>query len=195
MDSLGIEDAILVGNSAGGNVAAQTALAHPDRVEGLVLVDASIYGYGAAKDLVQGVLSAPIIQTVGPVIARIAAHFGTQVAHSSWHDPAKVPPETRSAYQRQMLADHWDFGFWEAGRVGLPDDLAHRVDELDLPTLVITGDNDGVVPTEDSVRLAGELPNAQLAIMADCGHVPNEECPDQFIQATSEYLDSLKPTT
>jgi pimeloyl-ACP methyl ester carboxylesterase len=69
------------------------------------------------------------------------------------------------------------------------------VNELDLPTLVITGDNDGVVPTEDSIRLARELPNAELAIMANCGHVPNEECPDQFIRATAEYLDSLTPTT
>jgi len=193
MDSLGIESAILVGNSAGGNVAAQTALEYPERVRGLMLVDASIYGYRGAEKLSEGVLSLPVVQNVGPLLARMAALLGTRFADSSWHEPAKLSPELRAKYGTQLRADHWDYGFWEAGRVGLPDDLTARLEELDLPVLVITGDDDSVVPTDNSVRLAGELPNAQLAVMSDCGHVPHEECPSQFLAAVRGFLGELTP--
>ena len=191
MDSLGIERAVLVGNSAGGNVAAQTALDYPDRVQGLMLVDASIYGHGSAEEMVEAGLSLPVFQNVGPLIARFATLVGTRFADGAWHEPAKLSPEMRAKYQSQLQADHWDYGFWEAGRVGLPDDLSRRLAELNLPVLVITGDNDFVVPTENSIRLAAELPDARLAILSNCGHVPNEECPSQFLAAVSGYMGDL----
>ena len=191
MDALGLESAVLVGNSAGGNVAAHAALSYPSRVDALILVDAAIYGHGATEEIVGRVLSTPVMQHVGPLIARIAAVLGTEFADSSWHDPSKLTPEIRADYQKQLQADNWDFGFWEAGRVGLPTDLGSRLDEIDLPVLVITGDDDSVVPTEDSVRLAGEIPNAELAVIPDCGHVPNEECPEEFLHTALDFLGGL----
>jgi pimeloyl-ACP methyl ester carboxylesterase len=189
MDSLDIQRAILVGNSAGGNVAAQTALRYPERVAGLMLVDASIYGHRAAEGLAEAGLSLPIVQNVGHLIARFATRVATQFADSSWHEPSKLAPELRAEYTSQLRVDNWDYGFWEASRVGLPDDLSDRIGELVLPVLVITGDSDRVVPTEASVRLASQLPQAELAVMAQCGHVPNEECPDQFLAAVAGHLD------
>jgi pimeloyl-ACP methyl ester carboxylesterase len=172
-------------------VAAHTALSYPSRVDALILVDAAIYGHGAAEEIVGRVLSTPLMQHVGPLLARIAARLGTKFADSAWHDPSQLTPEIRADYQKQLQADNWDFGFWEAGRVGLPTDLGPRLDEIDLPVLVITGDDDSVVPTEDSIRLAGELPNAELAVIPDCGHVPNEESPDAFLDAASGFLARL----
>ena len=60
--------------------------------------------------------------------------------------------------------------------------------EFDLPILVITGDNDRIVPNDQSLRLAEELPNAELAVIPQCGHVPHEECPTVFMQAVTEFL-------
>jgi pimeloyl-ACP methyl ester carboxylesterase len=59
---------------------------------------------------------------------------------------------------------------------------------LTMPTLVITGDNDSVVATQDSVRLAGELPNAALVVVKYCGHLPNEEKPQEFLAAIATFL-------
>jgi pimeloyl-ACP methyl ester carboxylesterase len=58
-----------------------------------------------------------------------------------------------------------------------------------LPILVITGDDDRIVPTEQSLRLADELPTAELAVLPQCGHVPHEECPNEFMQAVTEFLE------
>jgi pimeloyl-ACP methyl ester carboxylesterase len=46
------------------------------------------------------------------------------------------------------------------------------------------------VPVESSVRLADELPNAELVIFPDCGHVPQEECPQLFLEAVTNFLDT-----
>lgn len=71
--------------------------------------------------------------------------------------------------------------------------LAERLGEFDLPILVITGDDDRIVPTEQSLRLADELPNAELAVIPQCGHVPQEECPGEFMQAVQGFLSGLEP--
>ena len=65
-----------------------------------------------------------------------------------------------------------------------------RLDEFDLPVLVITGDDDRIVPTEESIRLAEELPNAQLVVIANAGHIPNEERPIDFMNAVLKYLST-----
>jgi pimeloyl-ACP methyl ester carboxylesterase len=63
---------------------------------------------------------------------------------------------------------------------------------LTLPVLVITGDDDRIVPTADSVRLAGELPNAELVVIPGCGHIPQEECPQAVLDAIQTFLDGLE---
>ena len=62
-----------------------------------------------------------------------------------------------------------------------------------LPVLVIIGDDDRIVPTGQSVKLAGELPNATLVAIKDTGHVPHEEQPAGFMQAVDEFLRAINP--
>jgi pimeloyl-ACP methyl ester carboxylesterase len=57
-----------------------------------------------------------------------------------------------------------------------------------VPVLVITGDDDRIVPTESSIRLSGELPGSELVVIPQCGHVPQEECPEAFLAAVNGFL-------
>jgi len=66
-----------------------------------------------------------------------------------------------------------------------------RLTEIRMPCLVITGDDDRIVPTEQSIRLTDELPDAELVVIPDCGHIPHEECPEPFLQAVTDFLDKL----
>jgi pimeloyl-ACP methyl ester carboxylesterase len=56
---------------------------------------------------------------------------------------------------------------------------------------VITGDDDQIVPTEQSVQLASEIPNAKLVVIPNCGHVPQEECSREFVDAVTGFLDGI----
>ena len=191
MDALGVERAILVGNSAGGTVAMQTALAHPDRLQALILVDPAVYGGGGAPAWVRPLLHTPQMRRLGPLLARQLQTRGPELIELAWHDPSRITPNVLEGYQKPLRAEHWDRALWELTLASRASDLPERLSELTLPTLVITGDDDRIVPTAQAVRLAEELPNARLAILPQCGHLPHEECPAEFMQAVGEFRQRL----
>jgi pimeloyl-ACP methyl ester carboxylesterase len=191
MDALGIERAVLVGNSAGGTVAALTALRHPERVEALVLVDAAIYAGGGSPPWILPLLRTPQMRRLGPLFTRRIRDWGMDFGRSAWHDPSLMTPEVWEGYTRPLQVENWDRALWELTIADRPTDLAERLDELAMPALVITGDDDRIVPTEQSIRLAEELPDADLVVVPECGHVPQEECPEAFLEAMFGFLEGL----
>lgn len=189
MDALGIERAVLVGNSAGGTVALLTALTYPERVEALVLVDPAIYVRGMTPAWLRPFLNTPQMRHLGPLLARRIQDWGVEFARSAWHDPEKLTPEIWEGYARPLRAENWDRALWEVTRASRPLGLERRLGEVRVPVLVVTGDDDRIVPTEQSIRLAGEIPGAQLAVIPECGHVPQEECPEPFLEAIRTFLE------
>jgi pimeloyl-ACP methyl ester carboxylesterase len=191
MDELGIEQAVLVGNSAGGTIATYTALRYPERVKALVLVDAAIYGGGGSPSWARPLLTTPQARRIGPVLVRNIRDWGYQFGQSAWHDPAKFTDEIWTEYSKPLQAENWDRALWELTQASRPLGLDQRLGELAVPVLVITGDDDRIVPTEQSIRLAGEIPGAELAVLPSCGHVPQEECPAAFLAAAESFLAQL----
>lgn len=191
MDALGIEQAVLVGNSAGGTISLLTALEHPERVAALVLVDPAIYAGGGAPAWALPLLKLPQVRRIGPLFVRNIRSWGPDMLSAAWHDPSKITPEITEGYTRPLQAENWDRALWELTLAGEGLGLDARLGELKMPVLVITGDDDRIVPTADSVRLAGEIDGAELAVIAACGHVPHEECPGVFLEAVDAFLSGL----
>ena len=188
MDALGIEKATLVGNSAGGTVSMLTALKYPERIESLILVDPAVYAGGGAPAWIRPLLGTPQMRHVGPLIARQIQAQGVEFIKTAWHDPSKISQATFDGYQKPLQVEDWDKALWELTLSSRESGLTERVNEFNLPILVITGDDDRIVPTEQSLRLAAEIPNADLVVIPQCGHLPHEECPDEFMQAVQDFL-------
>jgi pimeloyl-ACP methyl ester carboxylesterase len=191
MDALSVEQAILIGNSAGGTVAVNTALTHPDRVQALVLVDAAIYQGGGSPAWIRPLLRTPQMRRLGPWITRSIADRGESIIEIAWHDPSRIDEETIEGYRLPLQVDNWDRALWEYTLASYDLDLDERLDEIQMPVLVITGDDDRIVPTELSLRLAENIQGADLVVIADCGHVPHEECPLEFMAAVEAFTVSL----
>lgn len=191
MDALGIEQAVLVGNSAGGTIATHTALRYPERVQALALVDAAIYAGGGSPSWVRPLLTTPQARRIGPILVRNIRDWGYQFGQSAWHDASKFTDEIWTNYSKPLQTENWDRALWELTQASQPLGLEQRLDELAMPVLVITGDDDRIVPTEQSIRLASEIPGAELAVMPACGHVPQEECPAPFLTAVEDFLARL----
>lgn len=188
MDALGVEKATLVGNSAGGTVSMLAALKYPERIESLILVDPAVYAGGGAPAWIRPLLGTPQFDHIGQLFARQLQAQGTEFLKTAWHDPSKITTEIFEGYQKPLQVENWDRALWFLTVSSNESGLADKVKDFNLPILVITGDDDRIVPTEQSLRLADELPNAELAVIAQCGHVPHEECPSEFMQAVQDFL-------
>ncbi len=191
MDALGIEQAVLVGHSAGGTVSTLTGLRDPQRVRALVLVDAAIYAGGGSPSWLLPVLRTPQMRHLGPLIARPIREWGEDFARSAWHDPSRITAQIWAGYTKPLQAENWDRALWELTAAGDSLSLSAHLDQITMPVLVITGDDDRIVPTEQSIRLAEELPNAKLVVIPNCGHVPHEECPGPFQEAVTRFVEEL----
>ena len=191
LDERGMDKAVLVGNSAGGAIAMLVALEHPERVEALVLISPAVYN-GGANWAARLLLNTPQMQHIGPLIARRIQEWGDDFARSAWHDPERITDAVWQGYLAPLQIQDWDRSLWELTAASRQLGLADRLAELALPVLVITGDDDRIVPTEQSVRLAGALPNAELAVIPACGHVAHEECPQATLESMTAFLNKLQ---
>ena len=90
-----------------------------------------------------------------------------------------------------LKADGWDQALWFFTMASHDTGLLEHLQDFKVPILVITGEDDRIVPTADSVKLAGELPEAQLVIIPESGHVPHEEQPALFLSAVDGFLQAL----
>ncbi len=191
MGKLGIRRAVLVGNSAGGAIALQAAIVAQERVEALVLVDAAVYETGGAPAWLGPLLSTPQMRHLGPLLTRTFIARGDDLVRLAWHDPTHVTAETLAGYRKPLQIENWDRALWELSAGARPSNLPQQLGQVGMPVLVLSGDDDRIVPTESSIRLAHELPRARLVILPNCGHVPQEECPAEFVAALGRFIEVL----
>jgi pimeloyl-ACP methyl ester carboxylesterase len=188
MDALGIEKATFICNSAGCAVSVAFALKYPSRVESLILVDPALGNNGGRMPAwALPLLATPQLRHLGPLFVRNIATSGNDTIKMAWHAPAKISPETFDGYRKPLKAYRWDAALYEFTIAARPSDLVERLGELTMPILVLTGDDDRIVPTQSTIELAAKIPGAALKVIPACGHVPHEEKPDEFMQIVSSW--------
>lgn len=193
MDKLGMDRAVLVGNSTGGTLALLTALRHPKRVQGLVLVGAMIYS-GYANSEVPAVMK-PFMRALTPVFSRLMKKIITKLYDKNirgfWHVKSRLSDETLAAFRSDLMVGDWSRGFWELFLETHRLYFDRRVSSAWAPSLVVTGEHDLTVKTEESFRLAKELPKAELLVIDDCAHLPQEEKPREFVEGVRAFVGRL----
>jgi pimeloyl-ACP methyl ester carboxylesterase len=187
LDHLGIERCVLGGNSLGAAVSWRTVLAHPARVEKLILVDSGGYPTRpTSMPLAFYLARLPMIDwLVGHTLPRGLVEQGLRNVYG---DPSKVTPElvdrsrelTQRAGNRRALVERW--------RQRRPTTAAHRIAELKLPTLIIWGGQDRLIPPDTAQRFHHDIAGSTLVIFDDLGHVPQEEDPTRTAAAVKQFL-------
>ena len=191
-DALEIGDCAIVGNSMGGFISAEAAVAEPDRFEKLVLVSAA------------GVSSARLRRRPAETVARMAT--GTAPLLLRLQERGMRRPRLRSAtfkglfhhpglLRRELLLEEFHNG---TGRPGfLPAvqglvgyDILDQLDDVEVATLIVWGRNDRVVPPQDAVDYGRHLRNSRTVIFDDTGHVPQLERPIRFNRILETFLAS-----
>ncbi|MBK9179376.1 MAG: alpha/beta hydrolase [Acidimicrobiales bacterium] len=197
IDALGLDHPVLVGSSAGGAVAVGAALARPGGIRALVLVDAAVLRGDGPPSGVAAVARLPLASRWLPWLLRAGAARAARrpgaLADRAWHDPSGITPEIARGYLAPLRVPGWDRALWGMTREAGGPGLEGRLGELALPTLVVTGDDDRVVPPDSSRRLAAAIPGAELVVIDAAGHLPHEERPAAFLDAVERFLGREAP--
>ncbi len=187
----GFEQAILAGNSTGGTIALLTALRYPQKVKGLVLAGAMVFGGYATSEVPAAVK--PLLKRMSPLFSRVMKALITGLYDRNirgfWHNGSLLGDETLAAFRSDLMIGDWSRAFWELFLETHHLNLEKQLSDVSVPTLVITGEHDRTVKTDESYRLAELIPGAELDVIPDCGHLPQEETPSSFVRALSSFLD------
>lgn len=190
--ALGLKEPfVLVGHSMGGHVAWRFALAHPERLAGLVLISSA-----GTADLggPQG-RSARLVRKFGGALLLRALLSRNRIASSLKaivFDPSLITPE--------MIDRQWDMsrrpGAFDAAVARLrgasfDTSMVERLKEIRLPTLILWGREDVVFPLAEADVFTKAIPSARLVVYERCGHWPMEELPDRSAEELKEFISTL----
>ena len=203
MDHLGLERVVLVGHSLGGGIAMQFAYQFPERCEGLVLVASGGLGREASaflraaslpgSEVVIRALAHPrtvaAIATYGRLLGRVR---GRELDLSSDDGLTTLrdlrDPDTRAAFLA-TLRSVVDSSGQRVSAVGKLSAAAH------LPTLLIWGDLDPIIPCEHGRQTAEQLPSSRLVTFPGAGHEPHRFDPERFADLLLEHARLVATTT
>jgi pimeloyl-ACP methyl ester carboxylesterase len=91
-------------------------------------------------------------------------------------------------YRKPLQAHHWDRALYELTFAPPYDELRPMLPKLDVPTFIIGGEDDRLIRSWYFERVAQEIPGAELSLLPNCGHVPHEECPEEFMREVNSFL-------
>ncbi|HEX8714585.1 MAG TPA: alpha/beta hydrolase [Solirubrobacteraceae bacterium] len=195
LDQLGVDAAAVVGNSMGGFVASELAIAFPQRVERLVLVSAagvSTYNHRgsltvlpAMRKLERALMAANAWTAArsDTVVRRPRlreATLGVVVRHPDRLDAALAAEQVRGAGKP---------GFIQGFEAVLDYDVRERLGEIACPTLIVWGDGDRLISVRDADVFEELIPNSRKVVFGDTGHMAMLERPEAFNALLEEFLD------
>lgn len=191
LSRLGVGRVVLVGNSLGGEVAWQAALADPTRVAGLVLVDAAGFNF-VPESLPLGFRIARIPVLREPMRWVLPRRAIEDSVLNVYGDPSRVTAALVDRYYELTLR--------EGNRVALMrrmDQLApgptERLGEIKVPTLILWGERDRLIPVRWAQEFHQAIPGSQLVVFPKLGHVPQEEDPAATLAALRDWLPQVTP--
>lgn len=188
MGEMGIRSASLVGHSMGGGLSLATSILHGDRVQSLVLIDALAYP-----------IKLPIYFFLTKVLGNLSRPFfgkgmTKRILKDLMHDPKKISQEQIEAYSLPYDMPGGKYALIRTLQNFRPeelDQLAPHFKNIKVPILLIWGEQDKWMPQSYYQQLSKALPHAQHALIANCGHIPQEEYPQTTLKAILKFYNHI----
>jgi pimeloyl-ACP methyl ester carboxylesterase len=175
LDALDLHDVTVIGTSIGGWIAAEIAVKSTARLARLILVDA--VGIKISDRLTRDIVD--IFATDPIELRRLTFHDPSKAV-----DPATLPDEALEIVARNREASA--LYLWEP--YGHNPKLTRRLHRIDVPTLVLWGESDGIVKPDYGRAYCERIPGARFELIPNAGHVPHIEQPDAFVECVARFL-------
>ncbi|HLI24384.1 MAG TPA: alpha/beta fold hydrolase [Acidimicrobiales bacterium] len=198
LDELGVDRAVVMGNSLGGRISLEYGLDHPERVAGLVLLAPAV-AFRKLRQLV------PLVRLLRPELAALPLPMSEGLAlaglRSIFSRPSRISgqsfeaaagefvrvfrdPRHRMAFFAALRSIYLDDAFGERG-------FWKRLPDLEPPALFVWGRRDRLVPVGFARHVTAAVPAARTVILDDCGHVPQYEMPQHTNALIRDFFAEL----
>lgn len=178
------EPVVLVGASMGGAAAIDFAIAFPDAVQKLVLIDSAGYRSGPA-------LGKALIQPLGYWATEKFLRKPSvrqKISEKAYFDPTFASLDAQHCAALHLNSPNWAQALISFTRSGGYRSLRSRLSQLTMPTLLVWGEADQILGTKDAQPFQRKIPQSQLVWIPNCGHVPHLEQPDQTSEAILQFI-------
>ena len=195
VDSIGAGDLIIVGHSLGGNLALRMAAVRPEKIKGLFLLSPSVFdtrGFPFPRLITNNIFLRPFLNAVIRRTVRSSERL-TKILQQAVFDEAVVDEGLIERIIKPIIENPKSYLtliylFRDSSRNRkLPD-----FRKIYLPVLVINGAEDRWVKPEKALRLTNILPEGELILLPFCGHMPQEEKPNEVARKLEEFIKNLK---
>jgi pimeloyl-ACP methyl ester carboxylesterase len=187
LDALGIERAHILGASFGGFVAQEFALAHPEKVRSLILCCTSFGGprhCPPSPETLQAIASTKGLNTEARVRENLLIAFSPEFVSEQPEEITRVI-KLRGA---NFVPEH---AYLHQLQAAMAFNTEARVAQINAPTLVLTGDADVIVPSDNSRNLAALIPGARLKVVAGGSHTFFIEKAEEFNRAVIDFIEEV----
>lgn len=197
-DELGLDHFILGGNSMGGWIAWRYALANPEKVDALLLLDAS--GMPLREGEEEPQLNIGFRLLGNPIVRFLMLYY---TPRGLVEKSALQSVSVESVMTEDVVDRYWELLRLPGNRraaglrplVDRENQYADDVGNITAPTLVIWGAEDRLIHASAAQTFDERLPNAEVVIYEEIGHLPMEEAPDRTAKDIDDFLDSLRPVS
>lgn len=189
MDQLGLEQASLIGNSLGGRLAWTFAAQHPQRVARLVLVSPDGFAspgftYGEPPEVPMMMQALPYVAPRSMLRANLAAAYA---------DPDTMTEEMLTRYRDLLLAPGVRQAILDRTEQTILRDPVPLLAQITAPTLLLWGEEDGMIPVSNSEDYLQHMPDARVVRLPGLGHLPFEEAPATSLAQVERFLQEETP--
>ena len=184
LQKLAIDSCYIAGNSLGGRISWEYVLAHPGVVKKMILIDAAGFPNDKippAFRLAQNPLAKYIVRYIG------ARSLVEKSLLEVYADDAKVTDALVDRYYELALREGNRDAFIARANTHFADNVS-EIRNIEVPVLVLWGAQDSWTPVDDAYRFQEALPNSELVILEDAGHIPMEEMPERTAALAKTFL-------
>ncbi|MCX8094989.1 MAG: alpha/beta hydrolase [Caldisericia bacterium] len=189
LDKIGIKKVIILGHSMGGAVASYFTIKYPEYVEKLIIEDGAILN-GIMGGGLLNFLKTPIGKFLWTPLVIIFINQISRLKDIAYYDSSIITDEVYYQYKKVLNVKNWDKGLYEIFVSQEKINLEEKLGEINAPTLIIWGEFDKVIPLDVGYNINKLIKNSKLEIIKNCGHVPHEEKPKEFLNIMVDFIEN-----
>jgi len=191
INKLNLDNAIIIGHSFGGMVSLLAVLSGRIKksIGGLVLIDSVAYFKHMPEFIAK--LRIPVVSMLELELLS-SRKLVRQVMEEAFYDKLKISEEMINEYTQYLNLPGAKTSLIRSAAQFISEEMKHvheKFSQIDIPTLIISGVDDRLIPVQESYYLKRDLQHVELKVIPQCGHSPQEECPGETAKIVLEFLE------